>query len=59
MKETIKFISAKKKEPNWMLNWRLKSFEKWKTMKDPSWANISFPKIRLSRYILLFCSKRI
>jgi len=43
--ETIKFISVKKKEPQWMLDWRLKSFEKWKTMHDPFWANISFPKI--------------
>jgi len=42
---TIKFISSKKKEPQWMLDWRLKSFEKWKTMKEPSWANINFPKI--------------
>ena len=41
----IKFISSKKKEPNWMLEWRLKSFEKWKKMNDPHWANISFPKI--------------
>ena len=43
--DTIKFISAKKKEPQWMLDWRLKSFEKWKTMQDPFWANINFPKI--------------
>ena len=43
--DTIKFISAKKKEPQWMLDWRLKSFEKWKTMQDPFWANIHFPKI--------------
>ena len=43
--DTIKFISAKKKEPQWMLDWRLKSFAKWKTMQDPTWANIDFPKI--------------
>jgi len=41
----IKFISAKKKEPQWMLDWRLKSFSKWKSMDEPFWANISFPKI--------------
>ena len=41
----IKFISNKKNEPQWMLDWRLKSFKKWKTMKDPTWANINFPKI--------------
>ena len=43
--DTIKFISVKKNEPQWMLDWRLKSFQKWKTMEDPSWANIDFPKI--------------
>ena len=43
--DTIKFISAKKREPQWMLDWRLKSFAKWKTMQDPTWANINFPKI--------------
>ena len=43
--DTIRFISAKKKEPQWMLDWRLKSFEKWKAMEDPNWANINFPKI--------------
>ena len=41
----IKFISKKKKEPEWMLNWRLKAFERWQKMEEPNWANISFPKI--------------
>jgi len=43
--KTIKFISKKKKEPEWMLNWRLKAFERWQKMEEPNWANISFPKI--------------
>lgn len=43
--ETIKFISKKKNEPEWMLQWRLKAYAKWKKMKEPSWANIDFPKI--------------
>ncbi len=43
--DIIKYISNKKKEPQWMLEWRLKSFQKWKKMKDPKWANIKFPKI--------------
>ena len=43
--DIIKFISYKKNEPKWMLEWRLKAFEKWKKMKDPEWANINFPKI--------------
>ena len=43
--DTIEYISKKKKEPEWMLEWRLKAFTKWKTMKEPTWANISFPNI--------------
>ena len=43
--DTIKFISKKKQEPAWMLDWRLHAFERWKKMKEPSWANITFPKI--------------
>ena len=34
--DTIKFISQKKKEPMWMLNWRLQAFERWKKMEEPS-----------------------
>ena len=43
--DVIKFISLKKNEPQWMLDWRLKAFSKWKKMKEPKWANLSFPKI--------------
>ncbi len=43
--DTIKFISLKKNEPEWMLEWRLKAFSKWKKMKDPKWSNLSFPEI--------------
>ncbi|PPR45600.1 MAG: FeS cluster assembly protein SufB, partial [Alphaproteobacteria bacterium MarineAlpha6_Bin1] len=35
--DTIKFISQKKEEPEWMLNWRLQAFERWKKMAEPSW----------------------
>ena len=41
----IKFISQKKKEPEWMLKWRLDSYKKWLKMSDPQWANLKFPKI--------------
>tara|TARA_Y100001970_G_scaffold293094_1_gene437722 strand:+ start:13664 stop:15115 length:1452 start_codon:yes stop_codon:yes gene_type:complete len=41
----IKFISKKKKEPEWMLNWRIDCYKKWLKMKDPQWANLKFPKI--------------
>ncbi len=43
--DTIRFISAKKNEPEFMLKWRLKSYHHWLTMKEPVWAHVSFPKI--------------
>ena len=42
---TVRFISAKKGEPEWMLAWRLESFERWRTMREPTWANVTYPKI--------------
>ena len=43
--ETVRFISAKKEEPQWMLDWRLKAFERWKTMEEPTWAMVEYPAI--------------
>jgi len=43
--EIIRFISAKKEEPEWLLEWRLKSFRHWLTMKEPTWANVHYPPI--------------
>ncbi|NWG92639.1 MAG: Fe-S cluster assembly protein SufB [Parvularculaceae bacterium] len=43
--ETIRFISAKKEEPQWMLDWRLKAFARWKTMEEPAWAMVKYPAI--------------
>jgi Fe-S cluster assembly protein SufB len=43
--ETIRFISAKKNEPEWMLERRLKAFQYWLTMQDPEWAHIKHPAI--------------
>ncbi len=43
--ETIKFISAQKKEPKWLLEWRLEAFAIWKRMKEPEWAKLSYPPI--------------
>ena len=43
--ETVRAISAKKKEPPFMLEFRLKAFQKWKEMKEPDWANIDYPPI--------------
>ena len=42
--DTIRFISEKKKEPKWLLEWRLKAFRIWEKMKEPNWAHISYQK---------------
>ncbi len=43
--DTIRFISAKKSEPEWMLAWRLEAYKRWLTMREPTWARVSYPKI--------------
>lgn len=43
--DIIRFISAKKNEPEWMLEWRLKAYERWLTMEEPTWARVNYPKI--------------
>jgi len=43
--DTVRFISAKKNEPEWMLEWRLQAFELWKTMQEPNWQKSKYPPI--------------
>jgi len=43
--DVIRLISAKKEEPEWLLEWRLKAFRHWQTMEEPTWANIQYPPI--------------
>jgi Fe-S cluster assembly protein SufB len=43
--ETVRYISAKKEEPQWMLEWRLGAFQRWLTMEEPTWALIHYPPI--------------
>jgi Fe-S cluster assembly protein SufB len=43
--DTVRFISAKKGEPEWMLEWRLEAYRRWLTMTEPTWANVHHPKI--------------
>jgi Fe-S cluster assembly protein SufB len=43
--DTVRYISAKKNEPEWMLAWRLEAFRRWLTMREPSWARVHYPKI--------------
>lgn len=43
--DIIKFISAKKNEPEWMLEWRLKAYRHWLTLKEPEWQNVTYTKV--------------
>jgi Fe-S cluster assembly protein SufB len=43
--DVIRLISAKKKEPEWLLEWRLKAYRHWLQMKEPQWANVHYPAI--------------
>ncbi len=43
--DIVRYISAKKDEPEWMLEWRLDAYERWLTMEEPDWAKVNYPKI--------------
>jgi Fe-S cluster assembly protein SufB len=43
--DTVRFISGKKQEPGWMTEWRLEAYRRWLTMREPTWARVSYPKI--------------
>ena len=43
--DTIRYISGKKNEPAWMLEWRLEAYRRWLTMTEPTWARVDYPKI--------------
>jgi Fe-S cluster assembly protein SufB len=43
--DTVRFISAKKGEPAWMLEWRLEAFARWLELEEPNWAKVAFPRI--------------
>lgn len=43
--DTVRFISAKKGEPEWLLEWRLKAFRQWQKMVEPKWPNVQYPPI--------------
>jgi Fe-S cluster assembly protein SufB len=42
--DIVRFISAKKNEPEWMLEWRLKAYREWEKMTEPNWANVTYEK---------------
>lgn len=43
--DIVRFISAKKKEPEWMLEWRLKAYRRWLEMPEPKWSKVKFKEI--------------
>ena len=43
--DTVRFISEKKAEPEWMLDWRLDAYRRWLTMEEPNWARVQYPEI--------------
>lgn len=56
--EIVRFISAKKEEPEWLLEWRLKSYRAWTKMKEPKWANVKFPDINYQDIIYYSAPKQ-
>jgi len=49
--EVVRIISAKKNEPEWLLEFRLKSYRHWQTMKMPTWANLKIPPISSRNFL--------
>ena len=56
--DIIRFISAKKQEPEWMLEFRLKAYRHWLTMEEPQWAHISYPPINYQDIIYYAAPKK-
>src|SRR5688572_9403555 len=56
--ETVRFISAKKNEPEWLLEWRLKAYKHWLTLKTPTWQNVTFPEINYQDIIYYSAPKQ-
>lgn len=56
--DIVRFISAKKQEPEWLLEWRLKAFRLWQTMEEPKWPNVSYPAIDYQNIIYYSAPKK-
>lgn len=56
--DIVRFISAKKNEPEWMLEWRLKAYRQWLNMKTPEWANLNYPSINYQDIIYYSAPKQ-
>src|SRR4029078_9398401 len=56
--DTVRFISAKKNEPEWMLKWRLDAYKRWLTRREPTWARVEYPKIDYQDFYYYSAPKR-
>lgn len=56
--QTIRLISGKKNEPEWMLEYRLKAFRHWLTMEEPTWAHVHYPKINFQDIVYFSAPKK-
>ena len=55
--EVIRFISKIKKEPEWMLSWRLKAYSRLKNVKEPNWQKPNILKLTIKTYIIILLLK--
>src|SRR4029453_8293053 len=56
--DIVRFISAKKQEPAWLTEWRLKAYRHWLTMTEPTWQNVTFPPIDYQKIIYYSAPKQ-
>jgi Fe-S cluster assembly protein SufB len=56
--DTVRYISAKKNEPEWLLEWRLKAYRHWLTMEEPKWPNVHYPPINYQEIIYYSAPKQ-
>ncbi len=56
--DIVRFISKKKDEPEWLLEWRLKAYRHWLTLKEPKWPNVKYPKIDFQNIIYYSAPKQ-
>jgi Fe-S cluster assembly protein SufB len=54
----VRFISKRKNEPEWLLEWRLKAYRHWTTMTEPTWPNVTYPKIKYQDIIYYSAPKQ-
>jgi len=56
--DIVRFISAKKSEPEWMLEYRLKAYRHWLTLNEPEWAHVKYPEIDFNDIIYYAAPKK-